>query len=155
MCGLLRQAPSGTHGLIRYLVIASDAVCLLAAFPFLALAGAAARLDNRVASPHEWDAIYMAMNAAVTVFPNVFTAIASRTIKVVAKWKLERGTTLGFLEQLLASRSLVGSLHVLWSLRVFNAAGLLLVALAVISPLGGQAALQMLKISDVLSPRGC
>ena len=73
----------------------------------------------------------------------------ARTIKALATWKLERGTTLGLLEQLLASRSLVGALQVLWSLRVINIAGLLLVTLAVISPLGGQASLQMLKIRDV------
>jgi hypothetical protein len=56
---------------------------------------------------------------------------------------------LGLLEQLLASRSLVGAMQVLWSLRVINVIGLLLVTIGVISPIGGQASLQMLKISDV------
>ncbi|KAK0708420.1 hypothetical protein B0H67DRAFT_590240 [Lasiosphaeris hirsuta] len=142
-------ASPGKHGFLFYLGILMDVACILAAFPFLVLAGAAARLDGRVAPPDEWYMIYAAMNAAVTLFPIAYTAIVARTIKVLATWKLERGTTVGFLEQLLASRSLVGALQILWSLRVVNLVGVMLVTLAVISPIGGQASLQMLKIKDV------
>jgi hypothetical protein len=66
-------------------------------------------------------------------------------VKAVAGWRFERGTTLGFLEQLLGSGSLYGALQTQWSLRAFNIAGMVLVALAILSPLGGQASLQMLK----------
>lgn len=48
----------------------------------------------------------------MTIFPIIFTAIVARAVRAVAMWKLERGTTLGFLKQLLASRSLVGTLQV-------------------------------------------
>jgi len=68
---------------------------------------------------------------------------------MLASWKLERGTTLGSLEQLLASRSLVGALQTMWSLRVLNIMGAVLVALAIISPLGGQSSLQMLRMEDI------
>lgn len=43
----------------------------------------------------------------------------------------------------------MGALQILWSLRVVNLVGVMLVILAVISPIGGQASLQMLKIQDV------
>ncbi|KAK0747032.1 hypothetical protein B0T18DRAFT_447398 [Schizothecium vesticola] len=76
------------------------------------------------------------MNASVTVFPLVFTAIHVRTIKTVAQWRLQRGTTLRSVEQLLGSRSLFGALQVLWSLRVLDLLGLAALLLAVISPLG-------------------
>ncbi|KAK3345921.1 hypothetical protein B0T25DRAFT_550644 [Lasiosphaeria hispida] len=141
--------PMGKHGVSLYFGIITDVACILAAFPFLVLAGAAARFDGRVAPPDEWYMVYLAMNAAVTIFPIAYTAIVARTIKALATWKLERGTTLGLLEQLLASRSLVGALQILWSLRVVNVVGLLLVTVAVISPIGGQASLQMLRIRDV------
>lgn len=85
---------------------------------------------------------------AVTIFPLVYMPILARTIKILAMWKSERGTTLGFLEQLLASRSLFGAVQILWLLRVFNAAGVALVVLAIVSPLGSQSSLQILKIKD-------
>jgi hypothetical protein len=78
----------------------------------------------------------------------VYTFIAARTIRFLAAWKFERGTTLGSLEQMLASRSLGGAITILWSLRIVNLTGLLLVIVAAVSPLGGQAALQMLKTQD-------
>jgi hypothetical protein len=55
--------PMGKHGLSLYLGIITDVACILAAIPFLVLAGSAARLDARVVSPAEWDIIYAAMNA--------------------------------------------------------------------------------------------
>jgi hypothetical protein len=79
-------------------------------------------------------------------------AIVGRAVKVIAGWRFERGTTLGLLEQLLASRSLWGALQAQWSLRMFNVVGAVLVALAVLSPLGGQSSLQMLKRRDVPIP---
>src|ERR1700722_8307607 len=79
-------------------------------------------------------------------------AIVGRTVKVIAGWRFERGTTLGLLEQLLASGSLLGALQAQWSLRMFNVVGAVLVALAVLSPLGGQSSLQMLKRRDVPIP---
>jgi len=78
----------------------------------------------------------------------VYTFISARPIKFLASRDLERGTTLGSLEQLLASRSLGGAVSILWSLQTVNLAGLLLIAVAVVSPLGAQAALQMLKTED-------
>jgi hypothetical protein len=51
---------------------------------------------------------------------------------MVAQWRLQRGTTLGSVEQFLGSRSLFGALQVLWLLRVLNLLGLALLLLAVI-----------------------
>ena len=42
----------------------------------------------------------------------------------------------------------MGALQILWSLRVINAVGMLPVLLAVLSPIGGQASLQMLATRD-------
>ncbi|KAH0543962.1 hypothetical protein FGG08_001729 [Glutinoglossum americanum] len=113
-------------GFSYYLGLIVDIACIAAAVPFFVLAGAVARLDGRSASDNQWWWIYGGMNA-----------------------RFECGTTLGFLEQLLASSSLVGALQAQWSLRVFNTAGVVLVALGVLSPLGGQSSLQMLKRKDI------
>ncbi|KIW31399.1 uncharacterized protein PV07_03050 [Cladophialophora immunda] len=136
------------HGFGHYFGLIVDFATVIVVFPFLVLAGAAAVLNGKIAPPHQWSTIYSAMNATVTIFPIVFTAIVARTIKAFATWKFERGTTLGLLEQLLASQSLFGALQTLWALRVLNIAGVVLVALAAISPIGGQSSLQMLKIRD-------
>ena len=58
-----QPAPLGKHGALLYLGIATDVACILAAVPFLILAGAAARLDGRVAPPDQWNTLYAAMNA--------------------------------------------------------------------------------------------
>jgi len=57
---------------------------------------------------------------------------------MVAQWRLQRGTTLGPVEQLPGSLSLFWALQVLWSLRARNLLVLALLLLAFICPLGGQ-----------------
>ncbi|KAK0658036.1 hypothetical protein B0T16DRAFT_453443 [Cercophora newfieldiana] len=125
-----------------------DAASVASFFLFMALAVAAARVHGRLVNFQEWDMLYAALNAAVTIFPLVYMFISARTIKFLASRALERGTTLGSLEQLLASRSLGGAVSILWSLQTINLVGLLLITVTAISPLGAQAALQMLKTED-------
>lgn len=63
----------------------------------------------------------------------------------VARWKLERGATIGALEQLMGSRTVGGTLLVHSQLRAFNLLAVSLVFIWVFSPLGGQSILRMLE----------
>lgn len=139
----------------RLLGILIDASSIALFFLFIALAAVAAKVHGRLVDWQQWKLLYSALNAVrkpapqtVTLFPLVYTFIAARTIKFLAAREFEKGTTLGSLEQLLASRSLGGAVTILWSFRTVNLAGILLVVVAAIPPIGGQSALQMLTTED-------
>lgn len=61
-----------------------------------------------------------------------------------ATWKLEQGTTLGLLEQLMGSRTVVSAFITQVQLRSFNFIGLGLIFLWSLSPIGSQSVLHIL-----------
>lgn len=61
-----------------------------------------------------------------------------------ATWKLEQGTTLGLLEQLMGSRTVASAFSTQVQLRSFNLVGLCLIFIWSLSPIGGQAILHIL-----------
>jgi len=63
-------AVPGKHGVFLYLGILLDVACVLAAVPFLVLAGIAANRNGQVAPPDEWELIYTAMNVVGFIFPS-------------------------------------------------------------------------------------
>jgi hypothetical protein len=64
----------------------------------------------------------------------------------VSLWRLEKGISVGLLEQLQGSLTLVSALQLTWLLRNFRLVTLVLVSIWVLSPLGGQAGLRILSI---------
>jgi hypothetical protein len=77
------------------------------------------------------------------IFPILFTMISAKLIKSLANWKLERGSTVGHIQHLLGSRSLVSS--VVTPIRI-GAAGLFVPVLIMVwamKPLGGQLSLRV------------
>lgn len=70
-----------------------------------------------------------------------------------ARWKLEKGATLGLLEQLIGSRTVGSTFITQISLGKFNILGLVLLSLWAFSPLGSQAVLRTVesKLQPVLS----
>ncbi|UQC79225.1 uncharacterized protein CLUP02_04704 [Colletotrichum lupini] len=79
-----------------------------------------------------------------TLFPILFASVVGRLMFESARWKLEKGGSLGSLEQLMGSRT-VGS--TLWTVIQFRTVNLLAAALVLVwafSPLGAQAILRML-----------
>lgn len=75
----------------------------------------------------------------------MFAAILGRLVTKVAAWKLERGATLGILEQLMGSRTVVSTVVTQYKLRAFNIIGICLALLWLVSPLGGQSVLRIIE----------
>ncbi|KAF2165882.1 hypothetical protein M409DRAFT_66856 [Zasmidium cellare ATCC 36951] len=63
-------------------------------------------------------------------------------------WRLERGERLGLLDLLAGSTTVVNTILTQISLRILNAAGLILIVAWAISPLGGQASLRVMTVSQ-------
>jgi hypothetical protein len=61
-----------------------------------------------------------------------------------ATWKLERGTTIGVLEQLMGSRTVASAFTTQLQLRSFNMIGLGMIMVWSLSPIGGQSILHIL-----------
>lgn len=78
-----------------------------------------------------------------TIFPILFTLIFAKFIKALANWKLERGATVGHIQHLLGSRSLVSA--VVTPVRLGTASFLvpLLILVWAMNPLGGQLSLRV------------
>ncbi|KIW21298.1 hypothetical protein PV08_01878 [Exophiala spinifera] len=74
-----------------------------------------------------------------TFFLMAFGIEVARLVKIFALWRAQQGTHLGFLEQLMGSRSLSGTLSSMWGLRVINWMGVLLLIIWALGPLGSQA----------------
>jgi hypothetical protein len=124
-----------------------------------ALAALAYRLDGKELSSHGKH-IQEAILLGPTLFPLAFAALAGRSLKRIALWRAERGTTLGvssnniseelfqpllqFLEHLIGSQSLVATLGHAITLHSLNFITFGLLVLWALSPLGGQSALRLL-----------
>ncbi|KAF2426536.1 hypothetical protein EJ08DRAFT_375736 [Tothia fuscella] len=79
-----------------------------------------------------------------TVFPITFAAIARHAITQLARLRLEKGISLGAIEQLMRSRTVFATVHTQVALRSANILGLSLVLFWLLSPLGGQSFLRMM-----------
>jgi len=75
--------------------------------------------------------------------------VVGGTIKTVAAWRLERGVSLGLLEQLMGSQTVGGTVSTMWNLRAFNIISVTLGLLWSLSPLGGQSSILMISIQEV------
>ncbi|KAH6976032.1 hypothetical protein BKA56DRAFT_74502 [Ilyonectria sp. MPI-CAGE-AT-0026] len=80
------------------------------------------------------------------MFPIIFASIMGRLMYQIARWKLERGVSLGTLEQLMGSRTLGSTVLTQFELRAFNALSLTLLVAWIFSPLGGQSLLRLLEL---------
>jgi hypothetical protein len=134
-------------------------VMLGVALPFFALAGAVIYFDQKDiqrvqqnvldqcakgVSKSLWFIISTNFLQAATLFPLTFSLIVGRAAYKAASWKLERGSSIGLLEQLIGSRTVSGSLITQLRLWPFGFVGLGLLLLWSLSPLGSQASLWIL-----------
>ncbi|KAH8747389.1 hypothetical protein BGZ57DRAFT_835949 [Hyaloscypha finlandica] len=124
--------------------IAINVLMVLSPMSFLVLAGINARLHSHVVESKILDRVQSANKIATTVFPLVFTGIMGRTIMKIAGWKLEKGTSLGTLEQLTGSRTVFGAVHTQFHLGSYNLMGLALILIWIMSPIGGQSTSRLL-----------
>jgi hypothetical protein len=74
----------------------------------------------------------------------LFATVVGQAAKKMATWRLEQGSTIGLLEQLLQSRTVFAAVTTQISLRACNSLGLGLVLLWILSPFGSQSSLRIL-----------
>ncbi|PKY01766.1 hypothetical protein P168DRAFT_299301 [Aspergillus campestris IBT 28561] len=122
-----------------------DLLGILVSVPFIVLAGIALDRNGKDIEESDWKRIQTSMNVAVTAFPILFAAVIGRFTRVIATWRLERGCSLGILEQLFWSSTFVSAIMTQLFMRSFNLLGLGLIILWVLSPLGGQSSLYILR----------
>ena len=89
----------------------------------------------------------------MTLYPIVFAVLLARAIRKLAAWKLENGSSLESLEQLMGSVTTGGTLSTIYTLRSYNFLAAGLVAVWALSPIGGQASLFLVdtELEPVLS----
>lgn len=84
------------------------------------------------------------MVQAATLFPLIFSVVIGRALLKLASWKLERGVALGFLESLMGSRTVGGTIATQFQLHSLSLVAVALIFLWLLSPLGSQAVLRIL-----------
>lgn len=128
------------HRSLKLLDVAADVLLCLTPLSFFALAGIALNLDGKPLSALG-DHVKAWALLSPTTFPLVFAAVVGRALNFFARLRLEQGSSLGVLEQLVGSQTVYGAVWVQVVLRNFNVLGVFLVLLWLVSPLGGQASL--------------
>ncbi|KAJ4324360.1 hypothetical protein N0V84_003921 [Fusarium piperis] len=76
------------------------------------------------------------------MFPAVFAAIVDAALRTFATWRLQNGTRIGVIEQLVGSYSVAEAIVTQVRLKTFNVLGMAILLLWCLSPLGSQAALR-------------
>ena len=72
-------------------------------------------------------------------------------MKSLATWRIQKGTTIGFVEQLLGSHTISGAFLTQANLRAYNVIGLFIVIIWCLSPLGSQASLRVVSVEHSYS----
>ena len=167
--GLQRDAFSVTSKRSKILQLLSNILFIIPPILFLTYAVLAAVNDGKRSDIYPVPQLQSAAKYGPTVFPVAFAAVVGAFLANTASWRLERGISMLSLEHLLYSRTLFSAVMAPVSLRSTDTLAVFLLALWIISPLGGQAALRVIEIVpgthsepwqyqylDVLSPnRAC
>ncbi|KAJ4366084.1 hypothetical protein N0V95_000311 [Ascochyta clinopodiicola] len=112
-----------------------------------ALAIITIKLDGKRFSPYGRH-IQEAILLGPTIYPLVFAALGGRALRKIALWRAGEGTTLGFLEHVLGSQSLVATVGHTITLRTLDILTLTLLVFWALSPLGGQSVLRLLYMTE-------
>ncbi|KAH8596751.1 hypothetical protein B0O99DRAFT_619841 [Bisporella sp. PMI_857] len=130
-----------------------DSFVIFISFPFFIVAAVVVALNGRQVNDTILSILKQAINGAATLFPIFFAYVTGRAAVKFATWKLEQGSSLGLLEQLMGSRTVASSITTQVHLRKFNLIGLGLIVLWSLSPIGSQAVLYILEapLSPVIS----
>lgn len=97
----------------------------------------------QLAMVHENPAQYTDSLQNPTIFPIVFALIMAKFLKAYANFRLERGATVGLIQHLLGSRSLVSSVVTPVKLRTSSFLVPLLILMWILNPIGGQTSLRV------------
>lgn len=135
------RAPRGST---RGFMLVADAFAILVPLALLGFLVAVCRLDGQMTENTNFKAWTNATAVLATLFTIIFASIVGRMTYEAAQWKLESGTTLASLEQLLGSRSVGSALTTQLHLMSFNTLGVALLLAWACSPLGSQSILRSL-----------
>lgn len=171
--GLQRDAFSFSGGALskrsRIIQFASNMLFIIPPVLFLTYAILAALNNGKRSDIYPVPQLQSAAKYGPTVFPVAFAGVVGAFLANTVSWRLERGISMLSLEYLLYSSTFFSAVVAPVSLRSTDILAVLLLALWIISPLGGQAALRVIEIIpgthsepwqyqylDVLSPnRAC
>ncbi|OAA53833.1 hypothetical protein SPI_09278 [Niveomyces insectorum RCEF 264] len=81
-----------------------------------------------------------------TIFPLVFAALVGGAMKNIATWKVQRRASVLFLEQLMGSQTIAGTVLTHIQLSAYNVLAVLLLVLWALSPLGSQASIRVITV---------
>ncbi|KAH8173876.1 hypothetical protein LIA77_05295 [Sarocladium implicatum] len=136
--------PSRSQKSLSIFTLAADATSVILPLALLGFLIVVILLDSEETTDvsfAKWD---NATTVLATVFPIVFATIVGRLTYEICRWKLEKGSTVGSLEQLLGSRTFGGTILTQVHLRGVNALGIGLIIFWSFSPLGAQSLLRIL-----------
>ncbi|KAL2072698.1 hypothetical protein VTL71DRAFT_12041 [Oculimacula yallundae] len=130
-----------------WLNIAIEVFLVAVSLPLLALAIAIVYYKDRIVVDSEWTVFKQIINSTKvgTAFPYVFGIVVGRAMKLFGAWRLEKGVSLGILEQIMGSTTLGSTLTTHTLLRPFNFATLGLFTLWIFSPIGSRVSLGLIE----------
>ncbi|KAM0342916.1 hypothetical protein ACHAPU_009120 [Fusarium lateritium] len=124
--------------------VLSHLALVIVPLAFIAFAVVGSRLEGVEATEAELGRWRNAIAVLATLFPLAFASIVGRLVSEIAKWKLEQGSTIGTLEQLLGSRTVGSTVITQIQLHTINSLTFGLFFIWTFSPLGAQAILRVL-----------
>ncbi|EXJ93431.1 hypothetical protein A1O1_01823 [Capronia coronata CBS 617.96] len=128
--------------LVTEIVVCTFAV--LVSVPFIWLAVAMAKMHHEEVTESRTDFVKQATSTVSTLFTILFAAVLGSTLRHFATWRLQRGVSLGLLEQVMQSRTVFSAVTTQISFRAFNLTALVLLCTWTFSPLGSQASLRLI-----------
>ncbi|KAM0429260.1 hypothetical protein ACHAPT_006474 [Fusarium lateritium] len=136
-------SPTFVREKLGFVTALTDFACVVCPLAFLIFAIFVLRKNGRPID-EDFSQYQNAITTLATIFPILFAAIMGRLMYQISRWKLERGGTVGTLEQLMGSRTLGSTILTQAELHTFNILGLALIFVWAWSPLGGQGLLRMM-----------
>ncbi|CAI0654279.1 unnamed protein product [Colletotrichum noveboracense] len=134
------------NGTSRHLEMFMNSVSILMAVVVAVYVGLLFRFNGLEIqdSPAMWRFTLEFNQLAPTIVPLMFAFVLGRTIRSFAHWRLQRGERVGFLDSLLGSTTMTGTVTTMIDMKSIRWSSIVLVLIWAFSPLGGQAALRVL-----------
>ncbi|KAH7144522.1 hypothetical protein B0J13DRAFT_635748 [Dactylonectria estremocensis] len=101
---------------------------------------------NGYSRDHWYDGFQEVITVLATWYPIIFASIMGRLMYQAARWKLEAGSSLYTLEQLMGSRTLESTFLTQFEPQTSNLLGLTLMPTWMLFPFGGQSMLRLLEL---------
>ncbi|CAG8953474.1 hypothetical protein HYFRA_00010224 [Hymenoscyphus fraxineus] len=127
-----------------------DIVPMLFTVPFFVIVATVMMAHKKPVTPALFTRLNELSKVIATIFPLEFSISVGRAFVKYVNYKLEQGTTLGLLERLVNSRTVLGAVRTQVRLGFIPLLSIPIIALWMFSPIGSQAALRM--VTTTLAP---